>query len=118
MGLIPDLVTPEVIKKLPGNLAIGHVRYSTQGESHLKNAQPFVMNFSGGTIHSRGQSPTLAKVKGSDEELPLTTLAVAHNGNLTNAKVLRRQLESQGAIFQSTMDTEVIVHLLAHWQVA
>ena len=73
----------------PGHAAIGHVRYSTAGSSTIKNAQPFVVEYS----------------KGS--------LAIAHNGNLTNAKIISDELQNYGSIFQSTMDTEVIVHLIA-----
>ncbi|OGQ05405.1 MAG: amidophosphoribosyltransferase [Deltaproteobacteria bacterium RIFCSPLOWO2_12_FULL_44_12] len=89
MGLVNDCFHEEELKKLKGDHAIGHVRYSTSGTSELKNCQPFVVNFAGGS------------------------LAVAHNGNLTNACQLRKKLESEGAIFQSTMDTEVIMHLIA-----
>jgi amidophosphoribosyltransferase len=89
MGLVSEVFTREMIKKLSGNMAIGHVRYSTAGASHMKNAQPFVVDYSRGT------------------------LAVAHNGNLTNAKRIRDELEAYGSIFQSTMDTEVVVHLIA-----
>lgn len=79
----------EIINKLPGDSAIGHVRYSTTGGTHIKNIQPMFAEMSFGG------------------------LAIAHNGNLTNASTLRRQLVSRGCIFQSTMDTEVIVHLVA-----
>ncbi len=89
MGLVADIFNAEVLDKLPGSAAIGHVRYSTAGSSHLKNAQPFVVEYSRGAI------------------------AIAHNGNLTNALALRDELEAYGSIFQSTMDTEVIVHLIA-----
>jgi len=89
MGLVAEIFDQEVLKRLPGSSAIGHVRYSTTGSSHLKNAQPFVFDYSRGGV------------------------AIAHNGNLTNAGLLRRQLEREGAIFQSTMDTEVIIHLFA-----
>lgn len=89
MGLVVDIFDRETLKKLPGDLAIGHNRYSTSGESEFKNAQPFVV------------------------ETGFGSLAVAHNGNLVNAVEIRQELESQGAIFQSTMDTEVIVHLMA-----
>src|SRR5262249_20014500 len=84
MGLVADLFTAPVIEKLPGPLAIGHVRYSTAGVSQLKNAQPLQVTYAGGK------------------------LAVAHNGNLVNADALRRKLEAEGAIFQSDSDTEVI----------
>ncbi len=89
MGLVSEVFTREIMNKLPGNRAIGHVRYSTAGASHIKNAQPFVVEYSRGT------------------------LALAHNGNLTNAKRIRDELEAYGSIFQSTMDTEVMVHLIA-----
>ena len=89
MGLVSEVFTHDVLKKLPGRSAIGHVRYSTAGSSELKNAQPFVADY----------------YKGS--------MAIAHNGNLTNASLIRSKLESSGSIFQSNMDTEVIVHLIA-----
>lgn len=81
--------SPEVIKNLAGTSAIGHVRYSTAGGSFLRNVQPIFAEFSFGG------------------------LAVAHNGNLTNANTLRKQLVNRGCIFQSTMDTEIIIHLIA-----
>lgn len=89
MGLVADIFSQDVLAKLPGLSAIGHVRYSTAGGSMLKNAQPFVVEYSRGAI------------------------AIAHNGNLTNAQSVRDELEAYGSIFQSTMDTEVIVHLIA-----
>src|SRR5271157_1532608 len=89
MGLVSDIFYEQVLEGLKGHTAIGHVRYSTAGSSDIKNAQPFVVGYS----------------KGS--------LAVAHNGNLTNAKIIREELENYGSIFQSTTDTEVIVHLIA-----
>ncbi|MGH7280889.1 MAG: amidophosphoribosyltransferase [Polyangiaceae bacterium] len=89
MGLVHDAFQEEHLAKLPGRIAIGHVRYSTAGGSHLKNAQPFAVDYSRGS------------------------LAVCHNGNLTNAEELRAELEGQGSIFQSSADTEVIVHLVA-----
>jgi amidophosphoribosyltransferase len=89
MGLVADIFNEEVLGKLPGNAAIGHVRYSTAGFSLLKNAQPFVVDYSLGSI------------------------AVAHNGNLINDEIIRDELEAYGAIFQSTMDTEVIIHLIS-----
>src|SRR5882724_12178532 len=89
MGLVADAFHEDVIKRLEGNSAIGHNRYSTTGQSHLKNAQPFVVEYSQGPI------------------------AISHNGNLVNAEVLRKELEDSGSIFQSTSDTEVIVHLIA-----
>ncbi|MER3445857.1 MAG: amidophosphoribosyltransferase [Candidatus Dadabacteria bacterium] len=92
MGLVSDIFTEEVFSRLPGRNAIGHVRYSTTGSSHIKNSQPIVVTYSRGEI------------------------AIAHNGNLTNARALREELEHSGAIFQSTTDTEVIVHLIARSQ--
>ncbi len=89
LGLVGEIFSPDVLKKMPGNQAIGHVRYSTSGGTQLYNAQPFIVHFSQGSI------------------------AVAHNGNLTNALVLREEMERLGAIFQSTSDTEVLVHLIA-----
>ncbi|MBI5419820.1 MAG: amidophosphoribosyltransferase [Deltaproteobacteria bacterium] len=89
MGLVADIFSEDVLSRLPGHMAIGHVRYSTTGSSELKNAQPFVVDFESGSI------------------------AVAHNGNLVNAHTLKQELEVGGSIFQSTMDTEVIVHLIA-----
>jgi amidophosphoribosyltransferase len=89
MGLVSEVFTQDILKNLPGKSAIGHVRYSTAGSSELKNAQPFSVDY----------------YKGS--------LAIAHNGNLTNAFFIRSELESKGSIFQSNMDTEVIVHLMA-----
>jgi len=89
MGLVADAFKEEVIKRLEGNSAIGHNRYSTTGQSHLKNAQPFVVEYSQGPI------------------------AISHNGNLVNGALLREELERSGSIFQSTTDTEVIIHLIA-----
>ncbi|OGQ78342.1 MAG: amidophosphoribosyltransferase [Deltaproteobacteria bacterium RIFCSPLOWO2_12_FULL_60_19] len=89
MGLVADVFKEDVIKRLEGPSAIGHNRYSTTGQSHLRNAQPFVVEYSQGPI------------------------AIAHNGNLVNAQVLREELETSGSIFQSTSDTEVIIHLIA-----
>ncbi len=90
MGLIGDTFTkPSVIKRLPGNRAIGHTRYSTTGGDEMRNIQPFFAEFSGGGF------------------------AVAHNGNITNAHSLQRELQVRGAIFHSTSDTEVILHLIA-----
>ena len=90
MGHVADIFTPEVLGNLPGELAIGHTRYSTAGDTVLLNAQPFSVACNKGRI------------------------AVAHNGNITNATELRRELERQGSIFQSNSDTEVILHLVAH----
>ena len=89
MGLVNDALTPEVLHGLRNRTAIGHVRYSTTGASRIENAQPFVANYSQGPI------------------------AVAHNGNLVNASGLRRAYGRHGAVFQTGMDTEVIVHLIA-----
>lgn len=89
MGLVGEKFGPDAIAGLPGPTAIGHTRYSTAGASTLENAQPALVNFKGGHI------------------------ALAHNGNLTNATEIRAQLESIGSIFSSTMDSEVIVHRLA-----
>jgi amidophosphoribosyltransferase len=89
MGLASDVFNDENIKSLKGHLAIGHVRYSTMGSSLLKNAQPFLVEY------------------GNDY------LAVGHNGNLVNAPQLRHKLEKEGAIFQTTMDSEIILHLIA-----
>ncbi len=89
-GLIGDSFTRQsVIDRLKGSRAIGHTRYSTTGGDEVRNIQPFFAEFSGGGF------------------------AVAHNGNITNALTLRRQLQREGAIFQSTSDTEVILHLMA-----
>jgi amidophosphoribosyltransferase len=90
MGLVAEVFTKERLKRLVGRSAIGHNRYSTAGSSDLKNAQPIVINFAFGN------------------------LALAHNGNLINAEMIRNELEAYGAIFQSTTDSEVIVHLVAH----
>ncbi len=89
MGLVADIFNPERILKLPGPLAIGHNRYSTAGKSELVNAQPCMINYAAGS------------------------LALAHNGNLVNAQTIRNELGKNGAIFQSTNDSEVIVHLMA-----
>jgi amidophosphoribosyltransferase len=89
MGLVAEAFDPAKLQALAGTSAIGHVRYSTTGSSLLKNAQPFLAQ------HSRG------------------FLAVAHNGNLVNARELKMKLESGGSIFQSTMDSEIFVHLIA-----
>ena len=89
MGLVSEVFNRDILKKLSGKNAIGHVRYSTAGSSELKNAQPFAID-----THRGG-------------------LAIAHNGNLTNAFLIRSELESKGSIFQSNMDTEVIIHLMA-----
>ncbi|MDL1972221.1 MAG: amidophosphoribosyltransferase [Deltaproteobacteria bacterium] len=87
MGLVSEVFNEECLNRLRGYLAIGHVRYSTTGPSILRNAQPFL-------VHHLGKS-----------------FAIAHNGNLINAYALRKKLEEEGAIFQSTMDSEIIMHL-------
>jgi amidophosphoribosyltransferase len=92
MGLVSEIFSKETLKRLSGRNAIGHVRYSTAGSSELKNAQPFVVDYHRGS------------------------LAIAHNGNLTNASFIKSELESRGSIFQSNMDTEVIVHLIARFK--
>ncbi|MCK4727643.1 MAG: class II glutamine amidotransferase, partial [Desulfobacterales bacterium] len=79
MGLVPEVFNEPILNGLHGHIAIGHVRYSTTGSSILKNAQPFVVSHAGKTI------------------------AIAHNGNLTNAGKLRADLEKRGSIFQTTM---------------
>ncbi len=89
MGLVAEAIKGANISDLPGHVAIGHARYSTTGASELHNAQPALVKYRDGT------------------------LALAHNGNLTNAARLRARLVAEGAIFQSTMDSEVIVHLIA-----
>ena len=90
LGLVSDLFTRDRLQRLRGHIAIGHNRYSTTGANHLKNVQPIIVNFS------------------------LGNLALSHNGNLINASFLRDELEAYGAIFQSTTDSEVIIHLIAH----
>ena len=89
MGLVGQVFDKNILRSLPGHLAIGHVRYSTTGSSNIKNAQPLVVDC------ARGQ------------------IAIGHNGNLTNAARLRAELEEQGSIFQTTVDSEIILHLLA-----
>ncbi len=93
LGLVAELFGEKRLKRLPGRIAVGHNRYSTAGGSILKNVQPIVANFA------------------------LGMLAIAHNGNLVNAKELREDLEAEGAIFQSTSDSEVFIHLIAHSRV-
>jgi amidophosphoribosyltransferase len=89
MGLVSEVFNRDTLKKLSGRSAIGHVRYSTAGSSELKNAQPFTVEYAKGGV------------------------SIAHNGNLTNAFLIKSELESDGSIFQSNMDTEVIIHLIA-----
>lgn len=88
MGLVPEVLEPKKLKSLKGKRAIGHVRYSTTGSSIIRNAQPFLIS------HNK------------------LSISIAHNGNLVNAVKLRRELEKGGAIFQSTMDSEIVLHLL------
>lgn len=88
MGLVPDVFTEERLRALAGNIAIGHVRYSTTGSSALCNAQPF-------------------RARHGEYEI-----AIAHNGNLVNAEALRERLEADGAIFQTTADSEIFMHLI------
>jgi amidophosphoribosyltransferase len=90
MGHVADIFTTQVLDELPGKLAIGHTRYSTAGDTALLNAQPFSVACNKGRV------------------------AVAHNGNITNAIELRTELERRGSIFQANSDTEVILHLVAH----
>jgi len=89
MGLVPQIFDGDILHQLVGGMAVGHTRYSTTGSSQLKNAQPLTVDC------ARGQ------------------IAIAHNGNLTNAARLRDELESRGSIFQTTVDSEIILHLLA-----
>ncbi|OQX12439.1 MAG: amidophosphoribosyltransferase [Desulfobulbaceae bacterium A2] len=89
MGLVADIFNETHFKRLSGHMALGHVRYSTTGESNITNTQPFMVNHRG------------------------SSLAVGHNGNLVNSISLRRELEERGSIFQTTMDSEIVPHLLA-----
>jgi len=89
MGLVPQVFNGEILHEMTGSMALGHTRYSTTGSSHLRNAQPLTGN------SLRGQ------------------IAIAHNGNLTNAARLRDELEARGIMFQTTVDSEVILFLLA-----
>jgi amidophosphoribosyltransferase len=89
MGLVADVFDRDVLGRLSGHAAIGHVRYSTSGDSHQGNAQPFLLR------HHRGP------------------IAIAHNGNLVDAALIREELEAGGSIFQTTSDTEVVLHLAA-----
>ena len=92
MGLVADIFTDDVLRKLPGELAIGHTRYSTTGDSALLNAQPIRVESTKGMI------------------------AIAHNGNLINLGNTKARLEREGAVFQTTSDSEIIVQLIAHSQ--
>jgi len=94
MGHVAEIFSREVLDQLPGSLAIGHVRYSTAGDSNPANAQPFLLQ------HHRGP------------------IAVAHNGNLVDGAAVRADLEGEGAIFQTTTDTEVLLHLIARSRAA
>ena len=89
MGLVNEVFSSEGLSSMKGDIGVGHVRYSTAGGSTIENAQPLVLNY----------------VKG--------TLGLAHNGNLINANELRRELEYTGAIFQTTIDSEVIAYYIA-----
>jgi len=89
MGLVPQVFDGQTLRSLVGTKAIGHTRYSTTGSSHQRNAQPLTVDC------ARGQ------------------IAIAHNGNLTNAAQLRDELESNGSIFQTTVDSEIILHMMA-----
>jgi amidophosphoribosyltransferase len=92
LGLVSDVFDEKIIRSLRGELAVGHVRYSTTGSSNIKNTQPFYVRAKIGDI------------------------AIAHNGNLINTLSLHRELENKGALFQTSMDSEIIAHLLAHSQ--
>jgi amidophosphoribosyltransferase len=92
LGLVRDVFSANVLGRLTGDRAIGHVRYSTAGETHIKNAQPLAVDYA------------------------LGSLAVGHNGNFTNYEEIREELEAAGSIFQSTNDSEVLVHLVARAQ--
>jgi len=92
MGLVSEVFSPQVLRGLKGRSAIGHNRYSTSGESTLTNAQPLLVNLRGGRF------------------------SIAHNGNLVNSQELTKELEAKGSIFRSTLDSEVIVHLVARSQ--
>jgi len=89
MGLVGDVFGDDVVAGLGGHLGIGHVRYSTTGASGLKNAQPIVMDYARGPI------------------------AIGHNGNLTNARAIRDELEASGSIFQGTADSEIVIHIMS-----
>ncbi|MFH0797732.1 MAG: amidophosphoribosyltransferase [Candidatus Omnitrophota bacterium] len=90
MGEVSKVFSPDILKNLSGHIAVGHTRYSTTGGSNLKNAQPFLANYYDGVI------------------------AVGHNGNLTNTRTLRERLENRGALFHSTTDSELVIHLISH----
>ena len=90
MGLVSEIFTDPVLARLPGHIAIGHTRYSTTGDSALLNAQPISVESTRGLI------------------------AIAHNGNLVNLGTARERLERDGAVFQTTSDSEIIIQLIAH----
>jgi amidophosphoribosyltransferase len=89
LGLLSEAIQPQELEELPGHIAVGHVRYSTTGAKRVQNIQPLVVEYSQGIV------------------------AIAHNGNLTNARSLRELYESRGSIFQTATDSEIVVHLLA-----
>jgi len=89
MGLVSEVFDSKILNLLKGDICIGHVRYSTMGESFVTNAQPLVVKYKNGTI------------------------ALAHNGNLVNAKALRSEMEDQGMIFTTSIDSEIIASLIA-----
>jgi amidophosphoribosyltransferase len=89
MGLVPQVFGGDILHRLSGHMALGHTRYSTTGASHLRNAQPLT------------------------GDCQLGQIAIAHNGNLTNAAHLRDELEARGTIFQTTVDSEIVLHLMA-----
>ncbi|MEI6631626.1 MAG: class II glutamine amidotransferase, partial [bacterium] len=89
VGLVNDVFNAQILEKLKGDMAVGHVRYSTTGSSVLKNAQPLLIDYAKGSI------------------------CIAHNGNLINSLKLRQYLEKEGSIFQTTTDSEIIIHLMA-----
>ena len=90
LGLVPDVFNESILQGLPGSAAIGHVRYATTGGNLIANAQPLTSNLLSGP------------------------LAVAHNGNIVNSSILREALQREGAIFQGTNDTEILLHLAPH----
>src|SRR5438034_7176712 len=89
MGLVSQIFDGDILRSLAGSMALGHTRYSTTGSSHLRNAQPLTVDC------ARGQ------------------IAIAHNGNLTNAAQLRDELEAKGLVFETTVDSEIILYLMA-----
>lgn len=91
MGLVSEVFDEKVFKKLEGHIGVGHVRYSTDGESDIENAQPLVARYRGGSI------------------------SLAHNGNLVNARVIKDRLEEAGVVFQTSVDSEVIMNLIARY---